>query len=95
MIAQVVYLESKDGDLEAFIKEASANAEESRKEAGVIQFDLLQQSDAPTKFMLYEVYQDEAAIAAHRATAHFKRWVEFGVPLLAKPRELITYQLIK
>jgi autoinducer 2-degrading protein len=94
MIVQVVYLEVKPEALNEFIGEASANAEESRKEAGVIQFDLLQQQDSPTRFMLYEVYRDEAALEAHRHTAHFKRWTEVGVPLLAKPRERMLYRLI-
>jgi hypothetical protein len=51
MIVQVVYLEAKAESLENFIKEAAANAEKSRQEAGVIQFDLLQHGDEPTKFM--------------------------------------------
>ncbi|GAB4545519.1 MAG: hypothetical protein Fur002_19750 [Anaerolineales bacterium] len=94
MIIQVVYLEAREDDLEKFIREASLNAAESKKETGVVQFDLLQQEDAPTRFMLYEIYQDEAALQAHRETAHFKRWVEVGVPLLAKPRERNMYALI-
>lgn len=94
MIIQVVYLEVRDGALESFFKEALANAEESRKEAGVIQFDLLQQADLQNQFMLYEVYQDEAALEAHRKTAHFQRWLEVGVPLLTK-REKVLYQLIQ
>ncbi len=93
MIVQVVYLEVKEEALSFFLQEARANAAESKKEAGVIQFDLLQQLDAPTKFMLYEAYQNEAALEAHRNTAHFKRWLDVGVPLLTK-REKVLYQLI-
>jgi autoinducer 2-degrading protein len=93
MIVQVVYLEVKDGELDAFLKVASANIAESKKEEGVAQFDLLQQADAPNQFMLYEVYKDESALEAHRKTAHFQYWLEVGVPLLTK-REKVLYQLL-
>jgi len=94
MIVQVVYLEAKEETLERLIEEAAYNAEESKKEKGVVQFDFLQQEDLPTKFMLYEIYEDEAALQAHRETPHFQRWVEVGVPLLAKARERVMYSLI-
>ncbi len=93
MIVQVVYLEVGEEALPQFVNEAAANAAESRKEPGVIQFDLLRRTDAQNQFMLYEVYKDEAALEAHRQTAHFKRWLEVGVPTLTK-REKVLYQVL-
>jgi autoinducer 2-degrading protein len=92
MLIQVVYLEVQPEKLEAFLAEARANVQASRAEAGVIQFDLLQQNDAPTRFMLYEVYRDEAALETHRHTPHFQRWVERGVPLLTGERVRVLYR---
>lgn len=94
MIVQVVYLEVQPDKLQTVLAEATANARASRTEPGVIQFDLLQQSDAPNKFMLYEVYRSNADLEAHRLTPHFKRWVDVGVPLLAGERTRILYQRI-
>ncbi len=92
MLVQVVHLEVKPDKLEAFLAEATANLRASRLEPGVKQFDLLQQADSPTKFMLYEVYENETALEAHRLTPHFKHWVEHGVPLLAGDRLRTIYR---
>ncbi|RJP46296.1 MAG: antibiotic biosynthesis monooxygenase [Anaerolineaceae bacterium] len=92
MLIQVVYLEIQPEKIEAFLTEALANAQASRGEAGVLQFDVLQQNDDPTRFMLYEVYRDEAALEAHRQTLHFQRWAERGVPLLTGERVRVLYR---
>ena len=94
MLVQVVYLEVQPEKLEAFLTEARANAQASRAEADVTQFDLLQQSDSPHRFMLYEVYRDEAALETHRHTPHFQRWVERGVPLLTGERVRVLYRQV-
>ena len=44
------------------------------KEAGIARFDVIQQADDPTKFVLVEVYKTADAPAAHKETAHYKRW---------------------
>lgn len=94
MLIQVVYLEVQPEKREAFLAEARANVQASRAETGVMQFDLLQQNDDPTRFMLYEVYRDEAALEAHRHTPHFQRWAEQGVPLLTGERVRVLYREI-
>ena len=42
-------------------------------EPGCRQFDVAVDPANPARFFIYEVYDDEAAIAAHQATDHFKR----------------------
>lgn len=92
MLVQVVYLEVQPEKREAFLAEARANIQASRAETGVIQFDLLQQNNDPTRFMLYEVYRDESALEAHRHTSHFQRWAERGAPLLKGERVRVLYR---
>ena len=93
MYILTVYLEVEPENIEAFKKEASVNALASNKEPGCLRFDFLQQADQPTKFMLYEVYRDEAAFKdEHLRTKHYKRWVEKGVPLLVGERVRVMYQ---
>ena len=60
------------------------------KEPGVIQFEVGRSNDNPNVFALWEVYRDEAAVAAHRATEHFKRLVLNGVRPLAQQRNAVT-----
>ena len=92
MIVQVVYLEVQPDKLADFMNEVHTNAKASREEAGVAQFDVLQQEGDPLKFMLYEVYRGSEALEAHRKTPHFQRWAEKGVPLLSKERVRIMYK---
>jgi quinol monooxygenase YgiN len=44
----------------------------SRAEPGNLRYDLWQDQSEPGRFFLDELYVDGAAVAAHRATAHFQ-----------------------
>jgi quinol monooxygenase YgiN len=62
--------------------------EASRKEAGVIQFDIGRSREKPNVFALWEVYHDQAAIDAHLASEHFQRLVLNGIRPLAQQRTM-------
>ena len=70
----MVRLEVKPERLDDFLKLVTFNASESRKEPGNLRFDVVRSVDSPTRFGLYEVYTDDAAVRAHQATAHYARW---------------------
>jgi len=38
----------------------------------------LQAADDPDRFVLYEVYRDDAGAKAHKQTPHYARWAESG-----------------
>ena len=59
----------------------------SRKEDGVVGFDVARSKDNPNVFALWEQYKDGAALEAHKATVHFRRLVLDGVRPLAQHRE--------
>ena len=71
-----------------------ANASESIKEAGIARFDVIQQQDDPTKFVLVEVYRDGDAPALHKETSHYLRWRDVVAPWMATPRQSIKYNNI-
>jgi len=87
----VVHAQVKPEFLEAFIAATRINAQESAKEPGVARFDFLQQKDDPTRFVLYEVYRDTEAPAAHKQTAHYNEWAGKVEPMLAAPRTRAFY----
>jgi quinol monooxygenase YgiN len=60
----------------------------SRKEAGVIQFEVGRSREKPNVFALWEVYRDQAAVDAHATTEHFQRLVVNGVRPLAQDRKI-------
>jgi len=62
----------------------------SIKEPGVVRFDVARSSDDPNVFVLWEVYRDQVAVDAHKASEHFKRLVLNGIRPLAQQRTSVT-----
>jgi autoinducer 2-degrading protein len=69
-----------------FIEATIENARNSIREPGIARFDVVQQTDDPTRFVLVEVYRDEAAIKAHKETAHYAKWRDTVAPMMKEPR---------
>ena len=87
----VVSVRVKPENVEAFRQATIENATNSVQEPGIAQFDLLQQSDDPTRFLLYEVYRDPNAPAKHRETAHYNAWLAKVTDMMAEPRTRVIY----
>jgi len=79
-----VELDIVPADYEKFKAAILENATASVKEPGCRQFDVLFEDSDPHHVFLYEVYDDETALEAHRATAHFKKFRETTAPMIAK-----------
>ena len=77
--------------LAAFLAATRENAEASRKEPGVLRFDVLSDRADPSHVVLAEVYRDEAAVAAHKETGHYQRWRDTVAPMMARPRSSTRY----
>jgi quinol monooxygenase YgiN len=75
-----------------FSEAAAKNARQSVQEPGCLRFDVVQSADDPTRFVLVEIYRDEAAVAAHRETAHYKEWRDAVAPMMAEPRRGDKYR---
>ena len=61
----LVHVHVKPEFVEAFKQASIENASNSVKEAGIARFDVIQQTDDPTKFILVEVYKTADAPVAH------------------------------
>jgi quinol monooxygenase YgiN len=83
---------AKPGQEETVAGLLNSLAEASSQEPGCLQFTAHRALDDESRFLLYEVYRDEAAFEDHQRTDHFKRYVlEAGLPLLEK-RERLYYR---
>ncbi len=71
---------------DAFLEATLSNARASVGEPGCLRFDVLRSADDPARFLLYEVYRDEAAAKAHKETAHYQTWRETVADWMAAPR---------
>ena len=87
----LVNVRVKPEHLEAFRQATIENASNSVQEPGIVRFDVLQQSDDPTRFVLFEVYRDANAPAKHRETAHYNAWAVKVTEMLAEPRARVVY----
>jgi (4S)-4-hydroxy-5-phosphonooxypentane-2,3-dione isomerase len=70
----------------AFREATQANAKGSLGEPGIARFDLLQNEEDPTRFMLIEGYLRRDAVAAHKETPHYREWLERVTSMMAEPR---------
>jgi len=86
-----VYVQVKPEHLEAFKAATVVNARASVQEPGILRFDVVQQTDDPSRFVLVEVYRDAAANAAHRETPHYAVWRDTVADMMAVPRTRTIY----
>jgi quinol monooxygenase YgiN len=77
--------------VEPFKVATAENARQSREEPGVARFDVVQQADDPTRFVLVEAYRTAGAAAAHKETAHYQVWRDTVAPMMAEPRTSVKY----
>ena len=91
MIIVHVFIDVKPECVEAFKAASLENARNSVQESGIARFDVVQEQDDPTKFVLVEVYRTEDAPAKHKETAHYATWRDTVVDMMAQPRKGIKY----
>ncbi len=86
MLIVHVHIHVKPESVEAFKTATEANARASRLEPGVLRFDVLQQADDPTRFVLIEIYRAAADQLAHRETPHYPIWRDTVASMMTEPR---------
>jgi autoinducer 2-degrading protein len=94
MLILHVMIHVKPEHLEAFKAATLENARNSVREPGIARFDVIQQVDDPTRFMLVEVYRDADAPARHRETAHYAAWRDAVTDMFIEPRTRAQYSNI-
>ncbi|MEX2231601.1 MAG: antibiotic biosynthesis monooxygenase [Cyclobacteriaceae bacterium] len=94
MPVTLVHVQVKTEFIESFIIATRENHENSIKEPGNFRFDILQDATDPGKFILYEAYESEQAVLAHKETKHYFAWRDRVTPWMAKPREGVKHKLL-
>ena len=72
IVAILTALPGRAEELEALL---FAMAPQSRAEPGNLKWDVWRDQSNPGRFALDELYVDDAAVAAHRETPHFKTYL--------------------
>jgi quinol monooxygenase YgiN len=89
-----VYVHVKPASIEAFAAATLENARNSVQELGIARFDVVQQQDDPTRFVLVEVYRTPDDPARHKETAHYKTWRATVADMMAEPRQSRKYDSV-
>ena len=91
MLIAHVFVHVKADSVDAFAAATLENARNSIREPGVIRFDVVQQEDDPTRFVLIEIYRTPQDPARHKETPHYATWREAVEPMMAEPRRSVKY----
>lgn len=86
MQVTLVHVHVKPEFVEAFIEATRTNHEASVQEPGNLRFDVLQNPEDATRFILYEAYVSAETAAAHKQTAHYAAWRDAVADMMAEPR---------
>ena len=91
MLIVHVFVHVQPDQVAAFQAATVENARHSVQEPGIARFDVVQQADDPTRFVLVEVYRTAEDPARHKETAHYARWRDAVAPMMAEPRTSLKY----
>ncbi|HNS21902.1 MAG TPA: putative quinol monooxygenase [Sedimentisphaerales bacterium] len=94
MLIVHVLVHVKPDQVEAFRAASIENAKESVREPGVARFDVIQQQEDPTRFVLMEVYRSASDPAQHKETAHYQKWRDAVEGMMAEPRSSVKYNSV-
>jgi len=94
MLIVHVHVQVKPESVAEFRRATIENARNSVQEPGIARFDVVQQQDNETKFVLVEVYRTPDAAAAHRETAHYAKWRDTVADMMAQPRQRATFNAV-
>lgn len=91
MLIVHVHVQVKPECVEAFKAASLDNARQSVQEPGIARFDVVQQADDPTRFVLVEAYRTDDAPAKHKETAHYAQWRDAVAEMMAEPRRSVKF----
>ncbi len=94
MLIVHVFVHVKEDRINEFREATQENAENSVLEPGIARFDIIQQQDDPTRFVLVEVYRTAADTTKHKETTHYAQWRDTVADMMAEPRSNIKYENI-
>jgi quinol monooxygenase YgiN len=94
MVIVHVHVRVKPDSVSDFRRATIENARSSVQEPGIARFDVVQQQDDATRFVLVEVYRTPEAATAHKETAHYAKWRETVAPMMAGPRQSTRYNAV-
>lgn len=89
MLVVIVNVRVKPDFIEAFRLATMNNARNSIQEPGIARFDVAQEEDDPTRFILIEAYRHQDGQLRHRESPHYAIWRDEVAEMMEEPRTFI------
>ena len=86
-----VHVRVKADSVAAFLDATRENAGHSRREPAIARFEIYQQQDDATRFVLIEAYRNAQGPAQHQATPHYLKWRDAVAPMMGEARTKVVY----
>jgi len=92
LYVNAVDLDINPADMDAYMAALKENGAKAVTEPGCREFNIHVKADSPNHVFIYEVYDSAAALEAHRATDHFKKYAATTQKMVAKrePRAMTS-----
>jgi (4S)-4-hydroxy-5-phosphonooxypentane-2,3-dione isomerase len=94
MIVRIINVYVKEERIDEFKDATIINHNGSLSEPGVLRFDVLQDSNDRSHFVLYEVYKSESATEQHKLTVHYSKWKSTVESMMSKQRESVSFSAV-
>jgi autoinducer 2-degrading protein len=94
MFVQFVHIRVKPDKISEFLDVFRVNFEGTSREPGNFRFDVLQDPEDDTHYVIYEVFDTAEAVDDHRKTAHYKATTEKLESLMTAPRTKDYFRLL-
>ncbi|MDT8861074.1 antibiotic biosynthesis monooxygenase [Alkalihalobacillus sp. MEB130] len=78
-----------------FLEQVQSLIEGSKAEEGNITYHLYEDTEVKAKFIMVEEWKDEAAVAFHNETEHFKHFGSIASEYFAAPPEVLQFAVSK
>ena len=96
-IANAVDLDIAPAELDKYLAAVKENGAASIKEPGCREYNIMISATNPNHVFLFEVYDNDTAAQAHRATEHFKKYVATTANMVTarnvRPMKSIAFNL--
>jgi quinol monooxygenase YgiN len=92
VVARITALPNKVDEVRSLLE---ALVEPTRREAGCISYELLQNKSDPTDFTFIEEWASDQALDAHLGTEHIQNAISGTTTLLAAPPDIRRYSLMR
>ena len=94
MFVQFVHIRIKPEQIGEFLDVFRVNFEGTSREPGNVRFDVLQDPNDDTHFVIYEIFESEASVDDHRKTPHYKTTATKLEAMMQGPRTKDFYRLL-